>query len=304
MEPKVTVILVAYRSQSTIDMALRSLLPSHEHGLLECVVVDNDSTDRTVSIVREQHPWATIVQSGENLGYGRACNLGLESARTPYVLFMNPDSTIGQDAVECLIRFLEEHPGVGMVAPALIGGGELQGAGGLPSPASIVMQTAGLRTKSMRQRPIHPGEPPFRTNWLCGALLMMPTGLVREMGGFDSRIFLYFEETDLCRRILKRRLELWAVGEAVGYHAGNVSTDQSDQKMRHGHIIEHYYRSRFYYLTKYWSWPVAVLTEISELGLLGLKLLYKRIRGRDAEEVMTQIRRPRMKMPILPEKGG
>ena len=297
--PRITAVVVTYKSARVVGAALTSLRRSHERGLLECIVVDNLSTDETVEIVRREHPWAHLIPTGKNLGYGRGCNVGLAETTTPYVMFMNPDATIEPDHVERLRAFLEARPAVGMVAPALTGGSELQIAGGLASPRTIMIQATGRRLKS--RRPIVPGQPAFQADWLCGALFMMRTDVVRRFGGFDPRFFLYFEETDLCRRVLKEGLELWAVGEAVAHHEGGASAVQEREGMFAGCISEHYFRSRYYYLRKHWGLAVATVTELTEVALVAMRWVARRVAGRGASYLTSHLRRPILRLPAAPE---
>ena len=95
------------------------------------------------------------------------------------------------------------------------------------------MIRAGL-IGQLRQRPIEPDGEPFETDWLCGALLIGRTAQLQEMTGFDSNIFLYFEETDLCKRMIDRGSELWAVGRAVVVHDANASARQTGQSVHMG----------------------------------------------------------------------
>jgi GT2 family glycosyltransferase len=301
-ERKVTAVVVTYRSERTIGRTLDSLRRSWERGFLDCVVVDNVSRDRTLEIVRRDHPWARVVETGANVGYGRGCNAGLAVVATPYVLFMNADACIEPEAVETLVGLLESRPEAGMVAPAIVEAGNHQAAGVLTSPWTIVATAAGLPLASLRRREIVPGGPPFRTDWLCGALLATRTALVRDMGGFDDRIFLYFEETDLCRRMLLRGLDLWADGRAVAHHDGGASAVQARRAIHAGCISEHYFRSRYHYLVKHWGRAVAMGTETAEVTLLSLRWAWKRLRAQSAADVVARLRRPIMRLPTMPSR--
>src|SRR6185369_16970431 len=97
-----------------------------------------------------EHPWATVVGSGGNIGYGRGCNVGLARATTEYVMFMNPDAVMDPGAVPALVSFLDGHPRAAMVAPAIREGDHLQGAGALPTPWSIVALAAGSKSPALR----------------------------------------------------------------------------------------------------------------------------------------------------------
>jgi GT2 family glycosyltransferase len=187
---------------------------------------------------------------------------------------------------------------VGLVAPAIQEGEHVQEAGALTTPATILRQALGLRLRERRR--IRPGEAPFATDWLCGALLLGRTGQLRELGGFDPRFFLYFEETDLCRRMLRRGLELWAVGEAVAVHEGGGSTARSRVDLVGGCIPEHFFRSRYYYLVKHWSRLIAVPTELAELTVLGVRWVLRRLRGRHVDDLRVRLRRPILRLPDPP----
>jgi GT2 family glycosyltransferase len=294
----VTAIIVAYNSVDTIDASLGSVRKAHETGLLECFVVDNASRDGTAEFVAGAHPWVTLIESGENLGYGRGCNLALRRVRTPYVLFMNADAMIEPEDVLTLVRFLETHPRAGMAAPALIEtDGSLQGTRALPTPLSILAQAAGANGGRPAQRPIHPGSPPFEAQWLCGAVLLADRALLEELGGFDPRFFLYFEETDLCRRVRAHGRQLWAVGGAVAKHAAHDSAAKTQKEMYEGCIAEYYFPSRFYYLAKQYGWTVAAATEAGELALLAGRALVGRIARHPNSRFAQRLRAPFFRAP-------
>ena len=296
MTPQTTAIIVTYNSAGEIGAALTVLLQPHKAGELECVVVDNRSQDGTAEIVRRDYPWVTLIESPVNLGYGRGLNLGMSGATTPYVLFMNPDAVITAADIAKLCTFLDEHSQAGMVAPAILeGDGQIQYAGGLPTPWRIIASAAGTGLWTKPQRPILRGEAPFKTDWLCGALLLARRELMVGLGGFDPRFFLYFEETDLCRRVLQRGYQLWAIGQAAAYHVGSVSAKKTGQRLFASCIAEHYFRSRFYYLHKFYGWPIAAITEIAEFSLLSIRSLLSRLKRRPDESGLTA----RMAGPFL-----
>jgi N-acetylglucosaminyl-diphospho-decaprenol L-rhamnosyltransferase len=299
---RVTVVLVTYQSNETIGPALGSLRPHFDAGLLRAIVVDNASSDGTVARVTREHPWATVVESGGNVGYGRGCNIGLARATTEYVMFMNPDATLSHDAIPTLVSFLDSHPRAAMAAPAIVEGDHLQSAGPLPTPLSIITRAAGSRSHSLRQRPIVPGAPAFATEWLCGAILMARTKLVRELRGFDTNIFLYFEETDLCRRMRDQGWELWAVGQAEAAHAASASARGGGEDLISGCIAEHYYRSRYYYMAKSHGRLAAIAAELGELLVLAARCPLNWARGRRGE-LVRRLRYPVMKNPVFPQSA-
>jgi GT2 family glycosyltransferase len=281
MTPRATAVLVTYNSAADIGAALDGLRPLIETGTVECVVVDNASADRTLEVVRA-HAGVEVVALPVNVGYGRGLNAGLERAHAPYVLFMNADTVLTRENLERLCAFMDDRPRAGMAAPAIVDeAGGLQVAGRSPTPWVLMARAAGLGRFAGRQRPIEPGKPPFETDWLLGALLIARTSLMRELGGFDPRFFLYFEETDLCRRVLRSGHELWAVGEAVATHVGSVSAKGTGLPLFGDCIAEHYFRSRYYYLRKHFGVAAASATEAVEWATLVLRSWLSGRSGRD-----------------------
>jgi GT2 family glycosyltransferase len=110
----VTVVVVTYRSKTTIDSMLQSVARAYEAGLVECVVVDNASGDGTVEHVRREYGWATVVDARGNRGFGSGCNLGIQHAATPYVLLLNPDARMEPESIEQLARFMNAHDDAGI----------------------------------------------------------------------------------------------------------------------------------------------------------------------------------------------
>jgi len=276
--PLVTAIIVSYLSEDIITAALDALAACVLSGYAQCIVVDNSPNDATVSLIRRRYEWVRLIVSGRNLGYGGGCNLAFREVTTPYVVFLNPDAVVHLADLAELVNFLERHPNAGLAGPAMLeGDGALETAGGLPTPWRVVSVAAG---RASGRHPIVPGHTPRRTDWLCGAVLAAPTELIRTLGGFDPRFFLYFEETDLCKRVTDSGREIWAVGEIVVRHCANASARRVGGDFIAGCIPEHYYRSRFYYLVKHHGWAAAVAAELAELAVLALRDVIRRFAGR------------------------
>lgn len=300
--PKVTAVIVTYESRETIGPALDALREAHDAGLADAVIVDNASTDGTADYVAQQHPWVTLVRSDENLGYGRGCNQGFEHVATEYVLILNPDAAMDSESLRTLVSFMEDSPQAGITAPAILEGGEdsLQPAGLMTTPGTLLRGSLGSGQPYSDRRPIEPGGEQFRTNWLCGAAMLIRSDLFRALGGFDPRFFLYFEETDLCRRAAEHGAELWAVGKAVARHVGGASAAATGEHTRSSCIAEHYYRSRFYYLVKHFGWARAVGTEAAVVILDVMRRWRDRLMGRISRRRASAGHRPMFRFPAPP----
>ncbi|MGD8323823.1 MAG: glycosyltransferase family 2 protein [Gammaproteobacteria bacterium] len=298
----VTTVTVSYQSRSTIGQFLASMKPSAESGLADVVIVDNASSDGTADYVEKAFPWATLIRSDENLGFGRGCNRGFQAVKTPYVLFINPDASIEHEELKKLVDFMESHPSAGIAGPAIeiAGSTEFQPLGMLLTPMGLIRSALRVANPIPSRRILKTGEAPYKTNWICGAVMLVRSELFERLNGFDPRFFLYFEETDLCLRVLRSGMDIWAVGEATASHMGGVSAKQAESDLTEpgigGCIVEYFYTSRFYYLVKNYGWFSAIASETiarcSELARLTAKVLLRR--ERDSE---LSPNRPFLRMP-------
>lgn len=304
MKP-VTAVVVTYQSEKTIVAALDAARRCHDAGLLDVVIVDNNSIDATREIVEREASWARHEFTGVNNGFGRGCNIGFATVSTPYTVFINPDAVVEPAALRTMWRFMEEHPRVGIVGPAIVEGEstavkELQDTGQRPTPWTVLRDVLPFLGSRPISWPIVPGSAPVRTGWVCGAVLMIRTELMRRLGGFDPRFFLYWEETDVCRRADDIGFETWAVGAALAHHVGGASSSPDDTRVG-GCIAKHYFQSRHYYMVKHHGTLPAAVAELGEFVLLMLRAMTDALRGRGLQRL-----RPRLQTPLFsqPERIG
>jgi len=294
MSKPVTAIIVSYQSARTIGGALAAARRCHDAGLLDLVVVDNASRDATREILAREAGWARLVLEATNHGFGRGCNIGLEHVASPYTLFLNPDAAIEPPALRTMLEFMEQRPGAGIVGPATLCGSneDPQPTGAYPTPWSVVREVAPVLRRRSSAVPIVPGSAPMRTGWVCGAILMIRTALLRELGGFDPRFFLYWEEIDLCRRAEYAGYENWVLGTAVAHHVVGASSKGGPRVG--ASIARHYFQSRYYYMAKHHGWLAATAAEVGEFMLLTLESAVDTLRGRGLERL-----RPRLQAALL-----
>ena len=279
----VTAIIVTYQSERTLEPMLAAARRCHDEQLLDCIIVDNGSSDLTQELLLRESNWAKIMLTRVNNGFGRGCNLGLAEVRSPYTIFINPDAVVEPDAVRGLLAFMELNPQVGIAGPAIMEGelGQpyvLQGAGARATPMTMVRAALPM-SKAMPMRTIVPGGESFRTGWVCGAVFMVRTELILQLGGFDPRFFLYWEEVDVCQRADDLGFQTWAVASAVARHVGGASSIDDGTRVG-GCIAKYYYQSRRYYMIKHHGWLATTAAELCELVLLGLRAATDAVRGR------------------------
>jgi GT2 family glycosyltransferase len=296
MKARTTVVIVTYRSKGVVDRALDALEPIAEAGGVKCIVVDNASNDGTAEHVGLRYPWVKLLAGATNLGFGRGCNAGLVQADTEFVLFLNPDAVLDQEALLLLEGFLDAHPRAGLVAPAIENeAGGFQPVRPLPTPLGIVAEEGGFGPSP--EIPVWPGSAPFRSEWLCGAALMGRRSLLDDLDGFDPHFFLYYEETDLCLRALEMGSEIWVVPSAVARHTGGASAELTDSRLWSGCIAEHYFESRHYYLCKHHGVVRAVGAALLEIALMGARSLKSKLRGRPCARLQYRLKAPILRVP-------
>jgi GT2 family glycosyltransferase len=304
MSPRpVTAIIVTYQSARTIGNALAAARRCHDAGLLDLVVVDNASRDATPEILTREAGWARVVLEATNHGFGRGCNLGFEHVRSPYTILINPDAVVEPDALRTMLEFMEQRPRAGIVGPATLCGTkedpELQPSGPYPTPWSALLEALPWVGRSSAAV-IVPGSAPVRTGWVCGAVLMIRSALMRELGGFDPRFFLYWEEVDLCRRAEHAGFENWVLGSALARHV--VGASSSGGPRVGASVARHYFQSRYYYMAKHHGWAAATLAEVGEFALLALRSAVDALRGRGLERLRPRLQAALLSLPDVPSR--
>ena len=241
--------------------ARKAVAPIDDHRI---EVVDNDSQDgsyETIRAAREAEGWddVDVVASGHNGGFGAGNNFAIRRALASddppdFVFLLNSDAFPEEDAIEKLIGFMERHPEIG------IAGSQLYGTDGVPHISAFRFPTLqsevlgstrlGLLSRMMPERevPIRPRPTASRpVDWLAGAAMMIRREVLEDVGLFDETFFLYFEETDLCRRARLRGWPTWYVVESQVAHVGHASTGLKDLSRP---MPRYWFDSRRHYFTK------------------------------------------------------
>jgi N-acetylglucosaminyl-diphospho-decaprenol L-rhamnosyltransferase len=217
----ISAVVVTYDSEGCIGRCLSSIRRALPDA--EIVVVDNGSRDDTVRVALAAAPEARVVQAGDNVGFGRACNLGAGAATRSHILFLNPDVTLAAADADSLGRLLERRP-FGLVAPTLDGESDRRRAEE-PWAADLLAHTLEtLRPREAARARIRHPVGPDAPAWVGGAILLAAREEFDRLGGFDPRFFLYYEDRDLSRRYRQAGLPIGTTDALRGFHAGGESS--------------------------------------------------------------------------------
>lgn len=291
----VLTILLNWRSAPMTLQAAEAALLALDGVAGALVIVDNDSQDgsfETLSRAVVARGWdigpqsVRVLQSGRNGGFGAGNNFGIraglpDGARPDFVYILNSDAFPAPDAIQALLAHLQAHPQTGFA------GSFIHGTDGVPHSTafrfpSIASEFEGqvrfgpvsrLLQRHIVARPIP--ETTCRVDWLAGASLMMRMQVLDQIGLFDEAFFLYFEETDLCRRAARAGWPTEYVVESRVAHIGSASTGMKTW----ARIPQFWLDSRLHYFVKNHGVFYAGLATLSHLlggGLWQIRLLFQR----------------------------
>lgn len=222
--PDLSIIIVNWNTRELLRDCLTSV-PAAADGLdYEVLVVDNDSRDGSVAMVREAFPDVRVLEAGANLGFARANNLALRLAGGRAVLLLNPDTVCRPGALATLLAAADASPGYGAFGPLLIdrAGAPVTSHGAFPSArfhwlrpfAGLPLGRRWRRWTRFTHVP-RPDDPAADVDYVAGACLLIPRAALERVGPLDERFFLYFEETDWC-------LRAWRAGLPVRFYPAAV----------------------------------------------------------------------------------
>jgi N-acetylglucosaminyl-diphospho-decaprenol L-rhamnosyltransferase len=207
--PDLAIAIVSYNTRALLDECLTSLRPDAEAGRADVWVVDNLSTDDSADMVAERHPWATLVRSERNLGYGPAVNLVAARTDAPWIAPANSDLEFTPGAVAALLAAGAAHPEAAAIAPRLVhpDGETQQSVQPFPSVTTslLLASHASSLSRRARERLYLPGAwDPARAQevpWVTGAFLIVRREAWEQVGGFDEAQWMYAEDLDLGWRL-------------------------------------------------------------------------------------------------------
>lgn len=231
MSAALAISIVSWNTCDLLRNCLRSLLEHCARERVRIIVVDNASVDGTPEMIRGEFQEVTLLESGGNLGFGKGHNLIASYSSEPFVLFLNPDCELVDNAPEQMLSVFHQRPDVGLVGCRMINGdGTVQPLGFQchASPWSELITSLFASKGTMPvARLILPSQDPLRDGYvrkLYGGCLMARREVLDEVGWFDERFFMYGEDVDLSRKVEAAHWRLFYLsGVKVMHLAGAAS---------------------------------------------------------------------------------
>ncbi|NQT49666.1 glycosyltransferase family 2 protein [Candidatus Kuenenbacteria bacterium] len=209
---ELSIIILNYKMRGLVKNCIKSILESEFDVPYEVIVVDNNSNDEIEKMLSEKYPQVRFIQTGANLGMGAGNNAGIKEAQGKHVLILNPDIFVVKDSLQKLYNYINEKPDVGLVAPRLLNPDKsLQYTCYrwhnflTPIYRRTFLGKLFWAKKELSRFLMQDWDHATtrQVDWIQGSCLLVPKKVIDEVGVFDDRFFMYFEDTDLCRRIRK-----------------------------------------------------------------------------------------------------
>ena len=232
---QVFVILVSYNTAGLLQRCIDHLRAASVGLRVSVVIVDNASRDGSAALLKRDFTDCTVIENSVNVGFGRANNQVLNLCNAPFVLLLNTDAFMSADALHQCLRHMDEQPRCGVLGARLV---NEEGEGNssirdFPSAwRSFAVQT-GLVRYQVDDFARAKGAEVVDCDWVVGCFYLVRRAVIDEVGLFDPRYFLYFEEVDHCRATHQAGWKVQCLLSCTVIHVGGASA-QSDGELTNG----------------------------------------------------------------------
>ena len=287
---ELSVVIVSYNVCDLLRMALKSLITAAQATEHEIIVVDNNSSDGSAEMIRQEFPAVRLIVSVSNEGFASACNRGIQASSGEYVLILNPDTVTRPDAIIKALDFMKTHPDAGAAGAHMTdGNGRFlpESKRGFPSPLAALFKFTGLYR-------IFPHSAFFNAYYLgdcsenetcpadilTGAFMLIRRKALDMTGLFDDSFFMYGEDIDLSWRIRQAGFTNYYLHDVhITHFKGSSSGQNRDSSVRHFWDAMTIFAEK--HLQKGWHIPVrtavSLLMRLSLTRLRVARMVKKRI---------------------------
>ncbi len=241
---KVSIIIVTWNNENEIENCINSIYCQTKKYSFEIIVVDNESKDDTVAILKKQYPTVQVILSGGNLGFSKANNLGINMAKGELLLFLNPDTIILSGAIDKSVDYLCQYENYGIVSCRLLN----QDFSLQPSTFRFLRADLILLEQFNLQKYFPNsigkyygffGNYNRKVDWCIGAFLLARKNDIMKIKGFTENYFMYLEDMDICYKVKKvLNKDIIYIYDAMCIHLGGASEKQSYNNARSLRIFD------------------------------------------------------------------
>ena len=222
---KLSIIIVNYNVRFFLEQCLLSIQAASKNLRTEIIVVDNNSSDGSCEMVRNKFPEVVLLENSTNVGFARANNQGVSVANGSYVLILNPDTLIAEDALLNVVAFADNKKDLGAVGIKLIdGNGNFlpESKRNIPTLKVAIQKICG-NSKNYYASQVEDTKN-SKVDILTGAFMLINRKVYELVGGFDETYFMYGEDIDLSYKLLKQGFQNYYIGTITIIHYKGEST--------------------------------------------------------------------------------
>lgn len=235
---KLSIIIVNFNVKDYLKYLLDSLKEAVKNISYEIIVVDNDSADGSVHMLRTEFPEIILIENEKNQGFAAGCNMGIKKSTGDFILLINPDCIVNKDTLEKMLEFFEKHEDCGLAGCKILNtDGSLQLAcrRSFPTPASAFFKLTGLSSFFHKNRIFGkynlsylPDNQIAEIDAVSGSFMMFRSEIIRQVGYLDETYFMYGEDLDFCYRIKEKGWKIYYNPETNIIHHKGKSSEKSD----------------------------------------------------------------------------
>lgn len=261
---ELSVIIVNYNVKYFLEQCLASVQKAMPGVSGEVIVVDNASQDGSLDYLIPRFPFARFIANTKNTGFAKACNQAYAEAKGKYILFLNPDTVVPENAFSKCTGFFEQTPDCGALGVRMVdGSGDFlkESKRGFPTPLVSFYKLTGLARLFPRSKIFaryHLGHlsqhKTHEVDVLAGAFMMVRKALLDQIGSFDESFFMYGEDIDLSYRIQKAGFKNYYFADVTILHFKGESTRKGSLN-----YVKLFYSAMSLFVKKnYGSWHAGV----------------------------------------------
>jgi len=275
----VSIVIVNYNTKDLLKQCIESVFAKTQDLIYEIIVVDNASSDGSQQMLKEVFPEVILVESPENLGFGRANNIGFDYAKGRNIFLLNSDTILLNNAVKILSDYLDDNPKTGICGGNLYDEKEQPLHSFRRSLPSLLFELSVLLGDILfkiiygKNQEFNYTNKPLKVAYITGADMMINASVLSIAGKFDPDFFMYFEESELSWRVKKAGFSIYSVPSARIIHLESKSFSDNYKK------IKMQLNSRSLYYKKTHSWFSRKIINIIYFLTIHSKIILFKISG-------------------------
>lgn len=247
-----SIVIVNYNNAKLLEACLKSVQNFSQKLALEIIVSDNGSSDGSQKMLKDKFPEVTLIENNENLGFIKATNKGLKIASGRYIILLNDDTELKNNALEILVDFMDKNPKIGACGPKLLN-----------------TDNTPQRQGSILGNPFWKRDEAIPVDFVIGGALLLRKEVFQQIGLMDENLFFYNDDIDWCKSIRKAGWQIYFVPQALIMHYGGYSSRRTFNRR----LFVEGFRGGLYFCRKHYNMVAYLAYRLLLLILLPIPIL-------------------------------